>query len=544
MAPGAGSPPRWKSCSISCSASRWGSSTAKAWRESATSSTCASTGLASSSRGTRRARSGVRRRTSAIKDEVALWLTLGKIRDVRVGLLSRHDVLQGSEFSRVGLATHVLAHYFTVNMERFDAWQAQRAAVALPGPAAAPPSGPTPMGAIEALGDRIEEAWQRLDFDEQPFAALAAAALREARLERVVTGLNVARWVLEAPRIPLQDDLAARFGDPPITVYRGRRFFIQVLFWQEGRTAIHRHGFSGAFLVLEGSSLHLGYAFDVRRRVSSRFLLGDLRATGVELLARGDVREIAGDQVHAVFHLEAPAATVVIRTFTEDLGQPQYTYRLPSVAYDPFHSEPQATRQIQVLRLLWETRPADGDALAAELVARADLHTAWRVLDEAQRGPGSAARAAPLFEAARRRHGATVDDLAGVLAEDRRRGDVGRLRREVKDPDQRFFLALLQNVPHRAGIEAMVRARHPEGEPRARILAWLEALSGVDAIGIDLADELNRAIVGALLEGRSPSGVIEALAEVFDPAQIEAQREALARHCERIRATALAPLFR
>ena len=67
-----------------------------------------------------------------------------------------------------------------------------------------------------------------------------------------------------------------------------------------------------------------------------------------------------------MFHLEAPAATVVIRTFTEDLGQPQYTYRLPSVAYDPFHGEPQVTRQLQVLGLLRETRPEVGIVLAAE----------------------------------------------------------------------------------------------------------------------------------------------------------------------------------
>ena len=75
-----------------------------------------------------------------------------------------------------------------------------------------------------------------------------------------------------------------------------------------------------------------------------------------------------------------------------------------------------------------------------------------------------------------------------------------------------------------------MRARHPEGEPGARILAWLEALSGVErVIGVDLTDESDRRIVVALLEGRPPAGVIEALAEVFDPAQIEAQARGLAR---------------
>jgi len=477
-----------------------------------------------------------------IKDEIALWLALGKIPEMRVGLFSRHDVLQGDEFKGVGLSTHLLAHYFTVNTERFDAWAAQRSAGPSASPAGGTSSDPT-LRAVGELGARLEEAWRRVDFDERPFPALAAAALREARLERALSGLDVARWVLEAPGIPQQADLAARFGDPPITVFQGRRFYIQVLFWQEGRTAIHRHGFSGAFLVLDGCSLQVRYAFDERRRVSSRLLLGDLRPTSVELLARGDVVEIEGHLVHTVFHLEAPAATVVIRTFGEDLGQPQYSYQSPSLAHDPFHSEPQATRQLQVLRLLWETRPADGLELAAQLLARSDLHIAWLVLEAAQRALGADARA-PLMDAARRRHGATIDELAAVLEEGGRRDDLGRLRRRTKDPGQRFFLALLQNVPHREGIEAMIGARYPDVEPRAQILAWLAALSGVDAIGVDLTDELNRRIVGALLDGRTPAGVLEALAEVFDPAQLEAQRDDLALHCDRIRATPLAPLFR
>ncbi len=416
-----------------------------------------------------------------IKDEVALWLTLARMPQVRVGLFSRHDVLQGPEYQQVGLSTHLVAHYFSVNEESFRAWLAQLGARAEPAPEPAASSPAQVARAFEQLGARLEEAWERVDFDEQPFPALAVAALREARLERAMGSLDVARWALEAPRLPQQDDLDANFGDPPLTVFRGRRFYIQVLLWREGRTAIHRHGFSGAFLVLDGASLHVRYTFDVRRRVSSRLLLGDLRPAGVELLARGEVVPITCELAHAVFHLEAPAATVVIRTFHEDAGQPQYSFRPPFVAYDPFHREPQATRQLQVLRLLWDTRPAEGDALAEALVARADLLTTWLVVGEAQQGP----RAARLLAAARRRHGRTIDELAAVVAEDCRRADLGRLRKKTLDPEQRFFLALLQNVPHRAGIEAMIRQRHPHDAPRARILGWLQALSGVDAIGVD-----------------------------------------------------------
>jgi hypothetical protein len=45
-------------------------------------------------------------------------------------------------------------------------------------------------------------------------------------------------------------------------VYAGRRFYVEVVFWAEGTTAIHQHSFSGAFQVLVGSSIHTLYGFE------------------------------------------------------------------------------------------------------------------------------------------------------------------------------------------------------------------------------------------------------------------------------------------
>lgn len=395
------------------------------------------------------------------------------------------------------------------------------------------------------LGAGIEEAFRRVDYDEARFPAIAAGALRDAKLERAISHTDVLRWLLSAPELPPQDDLEGSFGHPPLTVYHGRRFFIQVIFWLEGTTSIHRHGFSGAFLVLDGAGLHTRYCFTPTRRVSSRFLIGDLRLEKAELLGRGDIVEITKDLIHAHFHLDIPAATVVVRTYHEDEATPQYDYRRPCLAIDPFYRDPVMTRKLQGLCFARNTQDERSYlALAAEVVAASDLHTAFAVLEQAQRGPGDPGRMAPLVSAAAVRHGAVVEALAAALREDLRARKLQRLRKGVKDAGLRFFLALLSSLPHRAAIDGVVRRRYPGARPREKLAVWARGLSGVEKIGVVLDDELNSQLFEALLDGCTSAEVLERLKRDFDPADVDAQADAISRHAERLRESALLPLFR
>ena len=114
----------------------------------------------------------------------------------------------------------------------------------------------------------------------------------------------------------------------------------------------------------------------------------------------------------------------------------------------------------------------------------------------------------------------------------------------MRDPERRFFLALVQNLPDRDAIYALVRRRYPDDDPRARVLAWARALSGVDTIGIDLEDELHRHLFEALLDGCSEAKIFDRLREVYGDGQVEAQAEVLGRTVARMRRTVLMPLFR
>lgn len=399
------------------------------------------------------------------------------------------------------------------------------------------------MHSFDDVGAEVERVWERAGFDEVALPRIAAEVLREARLGERLRGHDVLRHLLRAGRLPPQQDLGASFGQPPITVFRGRRFHVQVLFWLHGSTTIHRHGFSGAFQVLEGSSLHSRWRFVPEQRVNSHFFLGRTELLGCEVLARGAVVPILPELTHGLFHLEAPSATIVVRSDGELEPGPQYEYHPPTIAVDPFFVDPLVERWLQALHLLRSAKHAEHDELAEELLGRADLHTAFRVLEGSQREEPDFGRLERLAGAARRRHGAVVDALLAAVREGVRRRAIHRLRREVQDPERRFFLALLQNLPDRAAIYGMVRERVPERAPRETVLRWLESLSGTSRLGVELDGPLERVLVEALLDGLDQGATLRKLHERFEASSVEEARPALEEHVARLRRTLLAPLF-
>lgn len=397
----------------------------------------------------------------------------------------------------------------------------------------------------EELGDRIDRAFERVNRDERAFPAIAAEALREARIPERSGAEDVLAWLFAAPSIPLQNDLAEAFGEPPITVYRARDFHVEVLFWLRNTTTIHTHGFSGAFQPLAGERLQTRHAFDVRERVNARLLFGDVRFVGAELLRPGDVVEITNDLAHALVHLTAPSATIVVRTASDPYAGPQYDYRAPGLAWDAFHADELRTRKIQGLRLLCRLGLPSAIERAAELVASSDLATCLGVLDEVYRAFGTIERVAQVIAAARERHGErAIACVLAVLREERRVRAAQSLRRVARSEDERFFAALLHHVPSRADMLPLVRARFPGENPLDRLESLAASLTGVDRVGADLHDPLTRALFRAMLRASTPGAIRRELAKSFDAAEIEAQAAAIDRHADTLRGTVLAPLLR
>src|SRR5262245_38491284 len=235
---------------------------------------------------------------------------------------------------------------------------------------------------FQKLGEELEKAWRAKNYDETVFPELASANLRGADLPSKVSAWDVVEWSLKERELPRQRDLKASFGDPPITVFSGPRFHIDIYFWFEGTTAIHQHSFCGAFQVLLGSSIHSWYEFERSEAINTFTELGNMSLKTCELLSVGDVLAInAGRQyIHGLFHLEQPSATIGVRTHKSPMYLPQFSYHKPYLAVDPFFEEANTTKKMQCVTALMRAKYPRADELIADWLRTADFQTTFQIL--------------------------------------------------------------------------------------------------------------------------------------------------------------------
>jgi len=302
--------------------------------------------------------------------------------------------------------------------------------------------------------------------------------------------MQVIRWVHEAPVLVAQADIESCFGQPPVTVFRCESFYIDVLFWVDGTTAIHQHRFSGAFHVLEGSSLQSTYEFTPKRRYCDQLLTGDLRLLEVELLKKGDVRPIRSGAglVHSLFHLDRPSASVVVRTPSDAAAGPQYSYSRAGFAFDPFAKAESTTRKVQILDLLDRIGHPELESIARSTVRAADSFRAFQILTHLLKRVEPHERYLAFLEGIRPVHQELVELLKIHAREEWRDQYIIARRQLVKQPQHRFFLALLLNVRSRARIFELVQGAFPGQAPASVVARWLTELSKLDAILAWVAD--------------------------------------------------------
>ena len=385
------------------------------------------------------------------------------------------------------------------------------------------------MEIFRELGALVDRRWGQQNYSDAVFPEIAERALQEIGLAtRGVTPWEIIRWVHAEPQLPRQPDIEAAFGNPPITLYCGSRFYIDIYFWLDGTTDIHQHSFAGAFQVLTGSSIHSRYSFREEQKVNEHFLLGRMMLNDVELLREGDIRQIipGREHIHSLFHLDRPSCTITVRTFALTSKQPQYSYRKPYVAIDPFYKDSSLIRKLQTVSMLLNLEPPGHDELVGELISNSDFQTTFLILQDASRMLGvtpieqffelstSQDRFGRWLELARKKHGRLIDYLLPVLAETQRQSDLLRRRQFITSNEHRFFLALLLNVPSARKILELVRARFPEDDPIERVLDWVMELSTTrvwgateaNVMGLDFADD-HLFVLECLLKELSPQQI-------------------------------------
>ena len=337
------------------------------------------------------------------------------------------------------------------------------------------------------LGRRVRERWQAVDFSLAAFPDIARAALEVNPPATRVDLTALIRSFLRDDEQPYQT--ASGFGQPELVVFDDPRFYIQLLFWLDGTTQIHQHEFSGAFHVLEGSSLHAEFAFANVRPVTAHFRLGDLQLTGTELLETGRTVPITsgGASIHSLFHLETPSVTVVVRTHSDPGTGPQFTYLPPHVAVDPFFSDALTTRRLQLLDVLDRTAAEDYAEVVRAMVASLDYERGFFTLQNCLVALQERGEWEETWDVFAKKHGPLAAYAAPTLEEIVWRDRLVNLRGSIEDADHRFFLALLLNVPRASDILSLVAARFP-GDPVTTVLAWAEELSESSEAGTWILD--------------------------------------------------------
>jgi hypothetical protein len=353
------------------------------------------------------------------------------------------------------------------------------------------------MRVFEEMGGALERRWRAVDYDESAFPRLAEETLAQCDAPNQVDPWDIVRWVHTATALPAQLDLGSAFGDPPLTLFSGSRFVIDVYFWLDGTTSVHQHRFSGAFQVLLGSSLQTQYEFVEERKVNEHMSVGHITLLQVQLLSKGDIERILPGQqlTHSVFHLDRPSATITIRTRSTPSAGVQFDLHRPYIAEDGFFNEPLMQRKVQTVSLLLATKKTEADPMIGDLAASSDLQTAYHVLGAALQhltanslealfpvSPGRH-RFARILARARESHGEVIDRIEAVLDERDRLRDLTARRRMITGAEHRYLLALALNIKGRQRILELVRQRFPDREPVQTIVGWIDELSKVGALG-------------------------------------------------------------
>ena len=337
------------------------------------------------------------------------------------------------------------------------------------------------------LGDQVDQSWSAQGRRTQQLAEIAATSLRDIPVPECLTPEVILGLLAEGAALPKQRESSDQFGQPPAVMYRSSDFEIQAITWMAGTTSTHQHGFDGAFRVASGSSLHVRYSFEQHETWADGHLVtGDLSMIDQEILWTGDVRPIySGPEfIHALFHLESPSMTIVVRNGSSRLPFPQYDYRLPGLGFDALDKDDPFRMRMRGLHSLYRLDADRGTNLARDIVSTQDLWTAFRVCDEWALAYGETTELLGLVEVLARRAEVFGELLPPMYMEELRRRRLLLRRGMLRQSRHRMFMALVVNLPDRTSIYRSLEELFPDENPSRVIGDLITELASPEYRGI------------------------------------------------------------
>jgi diphthamide synthase (EF-2-diphthine--ammonia ligase) len=391
-----------------------------------------------------------------------------------------------------------------------------------------------PISRFRVLGDHVRQRWKALNFSTDAFANLACEALQELptapeeALEAIVLGAVGGAWV--PPAHP--------FSDLSIRLYTANEFFIELLVWLDSTTAIHGHAFTGAFRVISGGSIQSTYTFDRVESVTRQLEVGRVHFEHAEWLQAGAVQPIEPRArfFHSIFHLGQPSLTLVVRTHTDPWFLPQFQLQRPYIAIaSELLGDSRVllcARCIESLRLLDERRAR---LFLQDCIATLDIATAFALCTKLSWWGYVVDDEVVAVLAAR--HHSRAELIREVLVAQRESDRTQTMRAQCRDPETKFFLALLTAIPSRRQIEALVR-HHLEVDDVDKYLAnALLSLMESGVVPFRIADESALEVVTVLLRRNSEQAFLRGVSSIYGADAVAAQKEVLSKAYACIRDT-------
>lgn len=389
------------------------------------------------------------------------------------------------------------------------------------------------IAAIQHLADLIHSRWSATSFDDGAFPPLAAEALRETALHSSISAADIVESLISPWHS--SDHLSHHVCPQIVTLFSSTHFDVRGHFWVDEIGSPHQHGWSGAYQVIEGSSLEALFEFSQLARVRTSFRLGELRTRSIRMLNPGDTVAVeAGKRMlHALWHIDRPAVSVSVRARLQ--SDRTMDYLRPGVAFDTLPRDIDWEMRGRCLDFLARTDTRAYQIQLERLARHADLPTTFFALRQAFLEYDPVGEA--VLDAARSRHGDLFRIVERSLADISRYRSFNHLRPQVRERGSRQFLGLLYLAPDRDAIHRFVAGQCPNqpvfdtlGARLSRLLIRQEAAhdDGVPpplcrAFGhIACGDGLRRGL--AALEETASADELPALTELVEKAHAEMQR--------------------
>ncbi|OUC97735.1 hypothetical protein [Streptosporangium minutum] len=291
------------------------------------------------------------------------------------------------------------------------------------------------LTAVEAQADAAD--------DDRSAHALATVLADSTALARVDPGLLLAE-LLADPRGWPDQSWENYFGNACITVVQTETIRVDVLYWLQNASTLHKHVSSGAFLALSGRRVHLEYDFSALDALGDGVTSATLAATSRTMMRAASVVPILPALVHELYWIEKPSVTVAVRRAPAAGGPAHRPHEFigPGTGYLPaaFHRTSNVQRWIDGLGMLRRaSRPLYWRTLEQAMAVVDPIHLI-HVLDELSDNPPDEVSAL-LERAAAARSDDSLARLAPTVPEFRRRKVFSRVF--APSTDAQLLAALL-----------------------------------------------------------------------------------------------------